>query len=56
MENVTINDKVYGEKVTQTGEKVTCEESNYILKDKLKIFVYEKNGDGDGKSSECKPE
>ena len=47
VENVTINDKVYGEKVTQTGEKVTCEESNYILKDKLKIFVYEKNGDGE---------
>ena len=47
VENVTINDKVYGEKVTQTGEKVTCEESNYILKDKLKIFVYEKNGEGE---------
>lgn len=43
VENVEVNGKVYGEKVTQTGEKVACDESNYILKDKLKIFVYEKN-------------
>ena len=43
VENVTVNGQVYGEKVTQTGEQVTCDASNYILKDKLKIFVYQKN-------------
>ena len=46
VENVTVNGQVYGEKVTQTGEQVTCDASNYILKDKLKIFVYQKNSEG----------
>ena len=46
VENVTVNGDVYGEKVTQTGEQVACDESNYILKDKLKIFVYQKDGEG----------
>lgn len=46
VENVTVNGDVYGEKVTQTGEQVACDASNYILKDKLKIFVYQKNSEG----------
>ena len=46
VENVTVNGDAYGEKVTQTGEQVACDASNYILKDKLKIFVYQKNSEG----------
>lgn len=46
VENVKINGTIYGEKVTQTGQKVACDDTNYILKDRLKIYIYRKAADG----------